>query len=79
VNSAGLVGGGKGLAPLKEGALADLLIVDGDPVQDITLLRKRERILAVMKGGVFHKPPPPALEQHSQRTSVDAKSMAGVL
>jgi imidazolonepropionase-like amidohydrolase len=66
VNGARLVDRGKGPGPLKEGALADLLIVDGDPVKDITLLRKRERILAVMKDGVFYKEPPQVLEQ--QRT-----------
>jgi imidazolonepropionase-like amidohydrolase len=66
VNGARLVDGGKGPGLLKEGALADLLILDGDPVKDITLLRKRDRIVAVMKGGVFYKEPPQALEQ--QRT-----------
>jgi imidazolonepropionase-like amidohydrolase len=55
VNSAQLVDRGQGPGPLKVGALADLLIIDGDPVADITVLRKRERILAVMKNGVFYK------------------------
>jgi imidazolonepropionase-like amidohydrolase len=63
VNSAKLVERGQGPSALKEGALADLLIVDGDPVKDITLLRKRENILAVMKDGVFYKEPPQKLGQ----------------
>ena len=34
------------------GKLADLLIVDGDVLADISLLEDRTRILAVMQGGV---------------------------
>ena len=34
-----------------------LLLVDGDPVADITVLQKQERILAVMKDGAFHREP----------------------
>jgi imidazolonepropionase-like amidohydrolase len=80
VNSAQLVDRGQGPGPLKAAALADLLIVDGDPVRDISLLRKRERILAVMKDGVFYKEPPRALERpHPERISADGKSVAGVL
>ena len=44
---------------IKEGALADLLLVDGDPLADIRILQDRKRILAVMKDGVFHRAPPP--------------------
>ncbi len=36
---------------IKEGKLADLLVVDGDPLRDIGVLRDRERIKLVMKGG----------------------------
>lgn len=45
------------LGLLREGYLADLLLVDGDPLADITVLQKPERLLAIMKGGVFHKAP----------------------
>jgi imidazolonepropionase-like amidohydrolase len=44
------------LGVVEEGALADLLLVDGDPVQDITLLSRPETSLAViMKDGVVVK------------------------
>jgi imidazolonepropionase-like amidohydrolase len=45
------------LGQIKEGFLADLLLIDGDPLADITVLQKAERILAVMKDGKFHKVP----------------------
>jgi imidazolonepropionase-like amidohydrolase len=48
---------GNELGQVKEGFLADLLLVDGDPLADITLLQDPKRILAVMKDGVFHKEP----------------------
>jgi imidazolonepropionase-like amidohydrolase len=38
---------------VKEGYLADLLIMDGDPTDDITLLLSPERRRSVMKGGEF--------------------------
>jgi imidazolonepropionase-like amidohydrolase len=40
---------------VKEGALADLLLVDGDPAADIRILQDPDCLLAVMKGGRFHK------------------------
>ncbi len=47
------------LGVIAEGAFADLLLVDGDPVADIALLQDRERLLAVMKDGAFHTAPDP--------------------
>ncbi|HMC15736.1 MAG TPA: amidohydrolase family protein [Albitalea sp.] len=43
------------LGLVQEGYLADLLLVDGDPVQDIKLLQDRANIAVIMKDGVFHK------------------------
>ena len=45
------------LGLLKEGYLADLLLVDGDPLANIAVLQDPERILAVMKDGQFYKTP----------------------
>lgn len=49
---------GKQLGYIREGCLADILLVDGDPLADITILQDQERILAVMKDGEFHRAPP---------------------
>ncbi|WP_219215733.1 metal-dependent hydrolase family protein [Variovorax boronicumulans] len=45
------------LGQIRPGFLADLLLIDGDPLADISVLQKPERILAVMKDGQFHKSP----------------------
>jgi imidazolonepropionase-like amidohydrolase len=48
---------GKELGQVKEGFLADLLLVDGDPLANLAVLQDPAKILAVMKDGVFHKEP----------------------
>jgi imidazolonepropionase-like amidohydrolase len=45
------------LGEVREGQLADLLLVDGDPLSDLSILLDRKRLLAIMKDGVFHKAP----------------------
>jgi imidazolonepropionase-like amidohydrolase len=45
------------LGLLKEGYLADLLLIDGDPLANITVLQDPDRMLAVMKDGQFYKTP----------------------
>ena len=52
------LGLGNELGQVREGYLADLLLVDGDPSQEIDILQHRERLLAIMKDGDFHKAPP---------------------
>jgi imidazolonepropionase-like amidohydrolase len=52
------LGLGNGLGQVSEGFLADLLLVDGDPSRDIEILQDRDRLLAIMKDGDFHKAPP---------------------
>jgi imidazolonepropionase-like amidohydrolase len=42
---------------VKEGYLADLILVDGDPVKDIAVLQDADRLSAIMKDGAFHKAP----------------------
>ncbi len=48
---------GHELGAVKDGFLADLLLVDGDPLANLAILRDPKRILAVMKDGVFAKAP----------------------
>jgi imidazolonepropionase-like amidohydrolase len=45
------------LGQIKAGYLADLILVDGDPVANIRILQDRKRILAVMKDGTFFRAP----------------------
>jgi imidazolonepropionase-like amidohydrolase len=45
------------LGQIKPGYLADLILVDGDPVANIRILQDRKRILAVMKDGSFFRAP----------------------
>jgi imidazolonepropionase-like amidohydrolase len=40
---------------IRQGALADLLLVDGDPLQDVTILADKARLAAIMQGGRLHK------------------------
>jgi imidazolonepropionase-like amidohydrolase len=39
------------------GMLADMLLVDGDPTSDVTLLENTANLRAIMKDGRFHKAP----------------------
>jgi imidazolonepropionase-like amidohydrolase len=39
------------IGTIKEGKVADLLVVDGDPLADITILQDLSRIKKVIKGG----------------------------
>ena len=48
---------GSELGQIKEGYLADVLLVDGDPLSNLSILREPSRMLAVMKDGVFYKQP----------------------
>lgn len=40
---------------LEEGTWADLVVVDGDPLTDITVLQDHAKIIAVMKDGVMYR------------------------
>ena len=46
---------GEKLGRIKVGYLADLLLIDGDPLACLSLLQDRQRIVAVMKDGQFHR------------------------
>jgi imidazolonepropionase-like amidohydrolase len=44
------------LGVVEEGALADLLLIDGDPIANITLIADPEKnLLVIMKDGRIHK------------------------
>jgi imidazolonepropionase-like amidohydrolase len=45
------------LGVVKPGALADLLLVDGDPLADITILQDRNALRMIMKDGALYKAP----------------------
>ena len=45
------------LGQVKPGFLADLLLVDGDPLADIKRLQNRDALLVIMKDGRLHKSP----------------------
>ncbi|MBM4227974.1 MAG: amidohydrolase family protein [Gammaproteobacteria bacterium] len=45
------------LGQIRAGYLADLILVDGDPLREVRILQDRSRILAVMKGGSFYRAP----------------------
>ncbi len=45
------------LGVVAAGALADLLLVDGDPLADIAILQDRSAIRMIMKDGALHKAP----------------------
>jgi len=45
------------LGQVKAGFLADLLLVDGDPLTNIAILQDANKLLAILKDGAFHKAP----------------------
>jgi imidazolonepropionase-like amidohydrolase len=47
---------GHELGLVKEGYLADLLLVDGDPLDDVKVLQDNKRLAVIMKDGVRYQP-----------------------
>jgi hypothetical protein len=45
------------LGQVREGYLADLLLVDGNPLADIAIMADRNRFAMIMKDGAIHKDP----------------------
>src|SRR5688500_3614284 len=43
------------IGTLAAGKYADLLVIDGDPIEDITILDRQEHIQLVMKGGHIYR------------------------
>jgi imidazolonepropionase-like amidohydrolase len=56
-----VMGMGEELGLLAPGYLADLLVVRGNPAEDVTLLQDGTNIEFIVQGGRFHKQPVPAL------------------
>lgn len=60
LSAATLLGGelmGLEVGQVREGYLADLLLVDGDPTADVAILQDRDRLTMIMKDGQLHKAP----------------------
>ena len=52
-NGAGLLGLGDQLGTIEPGKIADLLVVNGDPIRDMAVLQDRGKLDVIMKGGQF--------------------------
>jgi imidazolonepropionase-like amidohydrolase len=53
------------LGQVKEGYLADLLLVDGDPLADVSVLLDPARLALIMKDGAIHKHDPAATQRRA--------------
>lgn len=61
------------IGEIKPGFLADILLVNGDVTKDVRILERKDNLLAIMKGGAFHKcnlskrtpTPVPSREEHA--------------
>ena len=53
--AAACCGLGSDLGTLEAGKLADIIVVDGNPLRDITVLQDRDRIRLVMKEGQVYR------------------------
>jgi len=63
-----IMGKGEELGLIREAYLADLLLVDGDPLRDVRILQDQSRLIAIMQDGRFHKAPE-ALSRPSMLTN----------
>jgi len=52
-----VMGMGEELGLLKAGYLADLLVVKGDPVADVTVLQDADNLVYIVQNGAFYKAP----------------------
>jgi imidazolonepropionase-like amidohydrolase len=60
------------LGEIKPGNYADLLLVDGDPTQDVSILQNRSKLAMIMKGGQVHKALPTAVAASAARQTAPA-------
>jgi imidazolonepropionase-like amidohydrolase len=64
-----LMGMGHEAGQVREGFLADLLLVDGDPLADVSVLQNEDRLVAILKGGELHKFDRRSLERQQMRAA----------
>ena len=57
---------GNEMGQVKAGFLADMILVDGNPVANVKLLQDANKLLMVMKDGQFHKEPQTASQSQRQ-------------
>ena len=55
-----IMGMGDELGLIRPGYLADLLLVDGDPTDNVSILQSKDNLRAIMQAGTFYKAPAPA-------------------
>src|SRR6202040_828418 len=60
---------GHELGQVREDYLADLLLVDGDPLADVSILQRQERLVALMQNGQFPKRERAPLARRQGRTA----------
>ena len=53
LGGAKIMGRAHEIGSLEKGKLADVLVVDGDVIKDISILENRDNLIAVMQGGVI--------------------------
>jgi imidazolonepropionase-like amidohydrolase len=58
------------IGTLEAGKFADLLVVDGNPLDDISVLEDRRNISHVMKGGEFFRRPAPETSDAPEKRGV---------
>ena len=57
---------GNEMGQIKPGYLADMILVDGNPVANVKILQDATKLLAIMKDGQFHKEPQVAAQVQRQ-------------
>jgi imidazolonepropionase-like amidohydrolase len=67
-NGAELLGRGDDLGTIEPGKLADVLVVDGNPLEDMSVLDDSSNLLAIIKDGVFMKDQLSSLPARAKRS-----------
>jgi imidazolonepropionase-like amidohydrolase len=58
-----------GLGTISAGSLADLLLVDGDPLKDVAIMTEADRLVLIMKGGDVYKNTCGSIKARAQRNA----------